>query len=809
MWCSILLQPTNNPAMEFVILIAFVVIIILLSGLRTRQREMEETAHKNFLSLKKELLKIQQAQTAITTKEVTPNPVEEKAVPVIPVVQIDIPEKKPAPQPEQPVKKEEPIAAAIKAPVVEKPVRPAVTPYIPTESWWEKWLRNNPDLEKFVGENLINKIGIAVLVLGIAFFVKYAIDQNWIKETGRVCIGIGCGIILIGIAHYLRNTYRSFSSVLAGGSIAVFYFTIAFAYHEYGIFSQTVAFAIMVVITIFAVVLALLYDKIELAVIAVIGGFLAPFLVSNSSGNYVALFTYLLVLNVGMLIIAYFKKWPLLHVLAFFFTLLIFGGWLTDIFMNSKPLPYKNALLFATAFYIIFLTTVLIHNLRTEKPFKAFDFSLLLFITFSFYTEGMYILSQWNDGFYQGIFTTALGILNLCLAWYLFKSQKGDKNLLYLLIGLTLTFISLAAPVQLHGHSITLFWSAECVLLYWLHQRSRIQVFKYSSVIVLTMMLVSLAMDWSIAFERSPSFLPIIFSNWQGAITNIVAVISFGLLAFFLRKEKLSTDYVLGISNNTTSNIMTAAATILLYITCVFAINIAFVKEESFTIPNTYHQLVTYIFVVLLLWALMRFSIVQKPMILIALIVAAFVFYLFSIELTGHLLQGVIQHKYAAVHGIAHWASAILLLYLLYCFIQIFRNPTSALRNGFAWLINILLLVFFSIECKHLYVAMLAKPISIDYYTTQYLKAGLTIVWALFSFVSMWLGMKYKYKPLRIISLSIFSLALLKLFLFDITNISEGGKIAAFIMLGILLLVISFMYQRLKKIIIDNEEKTV
>jgi len=94
-------------------------------------------------------------------------------------------------------------------------------------------------------------------------------------------------------------------------------------------------------------------------------------------------------------------------------------------------------------------------------------------------------------------------------------------------------------------------------------------------------------------------------------------------------------------------------------------------------------------------------------------------------------------------------------------------------------------------------------------YNAQYVKAGLTIVWAVFSFVIMWLGMRYKYKTLRIISLSLFSLALLKLFLSDISNISEGGKIAAFIMLGILLLVISFMYQRLKKIIIDNEEKTV
>mgnify|MGYP000414998581 CR=1 FL=1 len=84
------------------------------------------------------------------------------------------------------------------------------------------FFERNPDLEKFIGENLINKIGIAILVIGIGFFVKFAIDQDWINEVGRVFIGIVCGGILVGFAHYIRNTFRSFSSVLVGGGMAIF-----------------------------------------------------------------------------------------------------------------------------------------------------------------------------------------------------------------------------------------------------------------------------------------------------------------------------------------------------------------------------------------------------------------------------------------------------------------------------------------------------------------------------------------------------------------------------------------------------------
>ena len=90
------------------------------------------------------------------------------------------------------------------------------------------------------------------------------------------------------------------------------------------------------------------------------------------------------------------------------------------------------------------------------------------------------------------------------------------------------------------------------------------------------------------------------------------------------------------------------------------------------------------------------------------------------------------------------------------------------------------------------------------YWENLYYKAGLSILWGLSSFIMMWQGMKNRFRTLRIISLSLFTITLVKLFVYDISNIPPGGKIAAFVMLGILLLIVSFMYQRLKKIITDD-----
>ncbi|MBK8496519.1 MAG: DUF2339 domain-containing protein [Chitinophagaceae bacterium] len=130
--------------------------------------------------------------------------------------------------------------------------------------------------------------------------------------------------------------------------------------------------------------------------------------------------------------------------------------------------------------------------------------------------------------------------------------------------------------------------------------------------------------------------------------------------------------------------------------------------------------------------------------------------------------------------------------------------------NFIAWVLCTVMVIFLSVE-----VHVIANQIfyaadnPLENIRRIYIKTGLPILWGLCSFAFMWIGMHFKYRTLRIISLSLFTLTLLKLFIFDIRNIPAGGKIAAFFCLGVLLLVVSFMYQCLKKIIIDHEEKVV
>jgi len=673
------------------------------------------------------------------------------------------------------------------------------------------FFERHPDMEKFIGENLISKIGIAILVLAIGYFVKYAIDQNWIGPVARVAIGILCGGILIALAHRFRNSYRGFSSVLAGGGMAVFYFTITLAYQQFHLFSQTTAFVIMIVITVFAVALSLLYDKQELAIIALIGGFLAPLLVSDGGGNYRVLFTYLIILNSGLLIIAYNKSWRLLNLLNFIFTILMFGSWLLFLGYDEPAISFKNGFLFATVFYLLFFIINIAHNVKEKKKFIASDFGILLANTALYFSAGIYCLNNMGAADYRGLFSASMGVFNLCISYFLFRKQKADSNILYLLIGITLTFISITAPIQLHGNYITLFWASEAVLLYWLFIKSKIRIIQYSAGLIWVLMLISLLMDWMQLYGFfSNENLPIIAN--KGFITTLFAAVATYIL-FLIRSKEDETIKAISSALIPGGKTFRITAIILLFAAGALEIN----QQFGFYYPDTginmlYLLLYTIAFLNIAIAVTGRIKRLQlSPNIIFIMLSACIVLYLACIAKTFTVLEQMLEEHKNGMHFTAHWLTAFFTAFVLYRLIQLLRKDTTIGKDALiylTWVLCTVTVIYLSAEI-HLISNKIfyAADNPLENIKRIYIKTGLPILWGLCSFAFMWLGMHYKYRTLRIISLSLFTLTLLKLFIFDIRNIPAAGKIAAFFCLGVLLLVVSFMYQRLKKIIIDNEEK--
>jgi uncharacterized membrane protein len=753
--------------------------------MRIKNLKNEEVIKSAIPEFKKEIEQstIQREIVAITVKE-KPVVISEEKIPEIPAIQ-----------------KEETVSQKVMASAASGTIKEESFPGSKSVQ------QDKTDWEKFIGENLANKIGIAVLVLGISFFVKFAIDKNWINETGRVVIGLVSGAILIGLAHSIRNAYRSFSSVLVGGGLTVFYFTIAFAFHQYHLLSQQAAFIIMVVITALAVMLSLYYNRLELAVLAVIGGFVTPFLVSTGQNNYIALFTYLCILNVGLLVLSWFKRWKAINIIALFFTVIIYGSWLVrQLFTTGEPFPYQWALFFATLFYALSIAINIINNLKLKIKFGGFDFILLLTINFLYYVAGIIILDYWDNGNYKGLFTASLGIVNLLLALIFIKQKRADRNFIYLLVGLTVMFISLSGPIELKGNNITLFWAAELVVLLGLYQRSGIILLKIFSFLLIFPLLTSLFMDWSQVYLDDLNRLPILAN--RGFITTFVTAIGF-LLYYRLMRKETGEEYLPAATNKTIRNFFLSAGIILAYSSGAWEVYYQFLTRQPGTfIYAAYFQLYSFIFIIFLL-QLFRKSTAFTLLKFLATIAGVFL-YIYNLHNNYVLSLQMLSTRQFSGHFIAHWISAVLLTWLLYDLVAHLRRQKDILTDystAFTWIAAFCFVSLLSVEFYHINMWVnYHNAGDWEYWENLYYKAGLSILWGLCSFAMMWLGMKHKFKPLRIISLTLFTITLVKLFFFDLQNIPPGGKIAAFILLGVLLLIVSFMYQRLKKLIIDDKE---
>ena len=177
------------------------------------------------------------------------------------------------------------------------------------------------------------KVGVVLSLFGVGFLVKEGIDRQWLVlplELRLMFVALfGIGLLVLGwrLAH--AATRRTRCSV-QGGGIGVLYLTIYASFALYHLLPAALAFALLVAVTAAAGVLAVLQDARALAVLGILGGFLAPVLVSTGSGNHVALFSYYALLDLAILGIAWFKAWRVLNVLGFVFTFGIGTLWGID-----------------------------------------------------------------------------------------------------------------------------------------------------------------------------------------------------------------------------------------------------------------------------------------------------------------------------------------------------------------------------------------------------------------------------------------------------------------------------------------------
>ncbi len=375
----------------------------------------------------------------------------------------------PAPAPSAPARAEP--AAAVDSPVSAQ--RQAPPPLIPPRPAIAPTRKAQPDWESRIGSHWLNRIGIAALLIGVSYFLKFAFDNNWIGPAGRISIGLVAGIaIVIWSERFRAKDYKAFSYSLKAVGIGTLYLSLWAAFHLYNLIPSSVAFAMMLVVTAATSVMALSQDAQILAAFALVGGFSTPILLSTGENREVALFTYVAVLDIATLALVALRPWRRLLVMSYVGTLILYLGWYWT-FYNRGPL--ELTLGYASLFFAIFAIAPLI-TLQPdgEHPVLAAIPAVLAFVNAGVYFLEAYAMIQEVNKVNMAWFALALAAVYIFLSRLVHarKLAAGTSEILYYLhLALAIGFITVAIPIRLDAHWITIGWFIEAGVLLWIANR--------------------------------------------------------------------------------------------------------------------------------------------------------------------------------------------------------------------------------------------------------------------------------------------------------------------------------------------------
>lgn len=316
--------------------------------------------------------------------------------------------------------------------------------------------------------NPLARIGIVILFFGAAFLAKYAADNSLFPiELRFMSLAIGAFALLI-VGWRLRDKRAVYAQLLQGGGIAGLYLTVFAATKLYQLLPLGLAFGLMVAIALAAAILAVGQNALSLAVIGTAGGFLAPILVSTGSGNYVALFSYYAVLNLGVFAVAWFRTWRVLNVLGFLFTFTITGLWRVSGYEANDLFSADG---FLILFFLMYVGVSILNCVRQPPDLKGYVSGSLVFglpiVAFALHAS---MVSRIEYAMAWSAF--ALGVFYLLLGVVLYRTRRESFHLLVeAFAALGVIFGSLAIPLAFDTRTTVAMWAVEGAGLLWLGVR--------------------------------------------------------------------------------------------------------------------------------------------------------------------------------------------------------------------------------------------------------------------------------------------------------------------------------------------------
>jgi uncharacterized membrane protein len=324
------------------------------------------------------------------------------------------------------------------------------------------------DLESRIGSHWLNRVGIAAMLIGVSFFLNYAFENNWIGPSARVVIGLVAGIAVVFWSERFRKRgYNIFSFSLKAVGIGVLYLSLWASFQVYHLLPSGMVFAAMVVVTTAACLLAIAQNTEVIAIFAIAGGLATPALLSAGENYEIVLFSYLALLDLALLALTIMKPWRRIAVLGFIGTLVYYIGWYNNFYDRTQLSP---TLIFASLFFAIFAAAPLL--ILRQNSGRTIPLGLAFANGVTYFLQG-YVMLNAISSTETAWFALLLAAVYLALIRVRLRaSDAAPENSLRLMhLALAIGLITVAIPIRLEAHSITIGWLAESAALLWVAGR--------------------------------------------------------------------------------------------------------------------------------------------------------------------------------------------------------------------------------------------------------------------------------------------------------------------------------------------------
>jgi uncharacterized membrane protein len=650
-------------------------------------------------------------------------------------------------------------------------------------------------LEQQIGTRWVLVAGVITVIVGVGFFLKYAYDNNLIGPLGRVVIAAVSGLIALAVGETTRRRgYEVVAKAVTALGFAILYAAVFSAYRFYALISPPPTFVLAILVTVAAMFYAISVNEVLVAFLSLLGGFLTPVIVSTGENLPLPLFSYVLILGVGAMLCAYYRKWRAVNALAFVGTFALYTGWFEKFYRpamrttEGAPEQITIAMVWLGVFFAVYLLLPILSEL--VKRIKAKKEDVLLVLA----NAAVVFYYLWTILFDKYRTSLAFCALGLCAAHLLMMSvvnrrYKEDLNLRLVLLVIGLFFATIAIPLYLKMYAVAMAWAVEGVIL-------AIIGLKYRSIWTQIGGAIAFLLSIGQLLKQLPmhnAAFQIVFNPAFGTWCFVSAAILVCHIIYRRRRELEET------LRGFISQVLYAVSTLLLMAAIMMEWYWRW-KYNCFGSPSAF-----FLRGAVLIFAVFPLLFIIRPLSprgLLCNILAS------VLATAGSVFTIVTFTKfyYNSFIIFANLNFIVVLTFAASLFVGAWLLKHSANEEQYCvifttlfWLLGIFVLWVLLTEQIYLYWYCrnhFAQPLANWTFLSH---MYISVMWAVYGAILMIAGFWRRVRILRYIALGLFVLLLAKVFILDTSTVKSVYRIAAFLATGVTLVGVSYLYQFLKK----------